>query len=90
MRFYTMTPIQDWEKMADIVAKEGRGDDWVRWGAVKGLSDGSLGSRTAVFHDDYADAAGQRGVRVNSLGESAHLGDGRRQTRPAGCNTRYW
>jgi predicted amidohydrolase YtcJ len=67
MRFYTMTPIQDWEKMADIVAKEGRGDDWVRWGAVKGLSDGSLGSRTAVFHDDYADAAGQRGVRVNTL-----------------------
>ena len=67
MRFYTMTPIQDWEKMVAIVAKDGRGDDWVRWGAVKGLSDGSLGSRTAVFHDDYADAAGQRGVRVNSL-----------------------
>jgi predicted amidohydrolase YtcJ len=67
MRFYAMTPIQDWEKMVAIVAKDGRGDDWVRWGAVKGLSDGSLGSRTAVFHDDYADAAGQRGVRVNSL-----------------------
>ena len=67
MRFYTMTPIQDWEKMVAIVASEGRGDDWVRWGAVKGLSDGSLGSRTAVFHSDYTDAAGQRGVRVNSL-----------------------
>jgi len=67
MRFYTMVPIQDWEKMADIVAKEGRGDDWVRWGAVKGLSDGSLGSRTAVFHSDYTDAAGQRGVRVMSI-----------------------
>ena len=60
MRFYTMTPIQDWEKMVAIVAKDGRGDDWVRWGAVKGLSDGSLGSRTAVFHNDYSDAAGQR------------------------------
>lgn len=66
MRFYTMVPIQDWQKMVDIVAKEGRGDDWVRWGAVKGLSDGSLGSRTAVFHNDYTDAAGQRGVRVNT------------------------
>ncbi len=66
MRFYAMVPIQDWEKMAAIVAKEGRGDDWVRWGAVKGLADGSLGSRTAVFHDDYTDAPGQRGVRVIS------------------------
>jgi predicted amidohydrolase YtcJ len=67
MRFYAMTPIQDWEKMVGIVEKDGRGDDWVRWGAVKGLADGSLGSRTAVFHSDYSDAVGQKGVRVNSL-----------------------
>lgn len=66
MRFYTMVPIRDWQKMAAIVAKEGRGDDWVRWGAVKGLADGSLGSYTAVFHRDYSDAPGQRGVRVIS------------------------
>jgi predicted amidohydrolase YtcJ len=31
------------------------------------LADGSLGSRTALFHDDYADAPGQRGVRVIGL-----------------------
>jgi predicted amidohydrolase YtcJ len=67
MRFYAFTPLQDWQKMVDIVAREGRGDDWVRWGAVKGLADGSLGSRTAVFHDDYSDAPGQRGVRVIGL-----------------------
>jgi predicted amidohydrolase YtcJ len=67
MRFYAMVPLKDWEKMAAIVKQEGRGDDWVRWGAVKGLSDGSLGSRTAVFHDDYTDAPGQRGVRVIGL-----------------------
>jgi len=67
MRFYAMVPLVDWEKMAAIVAKEGRGDDWVRWGAVKGLADGSLGSRTAVFTDPYADAPDQRGVRVTSL-----------------------
>lgn len=69
MRFYAMVPLSDWEKMAAIVVKEGRGDDWVRWGAVKGLADGSLGSRTAVFHDDYTDARGQRGVRVMSLAD---------------------
>lgn len=67
MRFYAFVPIADWEKMATIVAEEGRGDDWLRWGAVKALADGSLGSRTALFYDDYTDAPGQRGVRVTSL-----------------------
>ena len=67
IRFYAFTPLADWEKMAAIVAKEGRGDDWVRWGAVKGLVDGSLGSRTAVFHEPYSDAHDQHGVRVASL-----------------------
>lgn len=69
MRFYAFVPLADWEKMVAIVAEEGRGDDWVRWGAVKALADGSLGSRTAVFYDDYADAPGQRGVRVTSLAD---------------------
>ncbi|WP_228726974.1 amidohydrolase [Novosphingobium aureum] len=66
-RFQAYVPLADWEKMAAIVAEEGTGDDWLRWGKVKGLSDGSLGSRTAVFYDDYADAPGQKGVRVTGL-----------------------
>lgn len=64
VRFYAFVPIADWEKMVRIVAEEGRGDDWVRWGAVKVLADGSLGSRTAQFYDDYTDAPGQRGIWV--------------------------
>ena len=67
MRFYAFVPLVDWEKMATIVAHEGRGDDWVRWGALKALADGSLGSRTAVFHQPYSDAPDQKGVRVTSL-----------------------
>jgi predicted amidohydrolase YtcJ len=67
MRFYAFVPIADWEKMVKIVAEEGRGDDWVRWGGVKGLADGSLGSRTALFRDVYTDAPGQHGVRVIGL-----------------------
>ncbi|MBW4330553.1 amidohydrolase [Stakelama sp. CBK3Z-3] len=69
LRFYAFVPIADWEKMAGIVAEEGRGDDWLRWGAVKALADGSLGSRTAVFYDDYTDAPGQQGVRVTPLND---------------------
>ena len=67
MRFYCFVPIADHAKLLGIIAEEGKGDDWVRWGGVKGLADGSLGSRTAMFKADYSDAPGQRGVRVISL-----------------------
>jgi predicted amidohydrolase YtcJ len=69
LRFYCFVPARDWEKMAAIVKSDGRGDEWVRWGGVKALADGSLGSRTAVFHDPYTDAHNQSGVRVTSLGD---------------------
>ena len=46
VRFYSFVPMRDWEKMAALVREEGRGDEWVRWGGVKALADGSLGSRT--------------------------------------------
>lgn len=64
VRFYAFVPLADWEKLAAIVATEGRGDDWVRWGGVKGLADGSLGSRTAKFYDAYADAPSEHGIWV--------------------------
>ena len=64
MRFYSFVPLVDWEKMAEIVRTDGRGDDWVRWGAMKGLVDGSLGSRTALFHDHYDDAPDTKGIVV--------------------------
>ncbi|MEH6676879.1 amidohydrolase [Phenylobacterium sp.] len=69
MRFYSFVPLQDWEKMAGFVARNGRGDDWVRWGGVKGLADGSLGSRTALFYEPYSDAPDQHGTRVMALND---------------------
>jgi predicted amidohydrolase YtcJ len=46
-----------------------------RWGAVKALADGSLGSRTAVFGDGYTDAHDQHGVRVTRLADlKAYVG----------------
>jgi predicted amidohydrolase YtcJ len=62
LRFYSFVPLADWERMAALVKAEGRGDDWVRWGALKCVSDGSLGARTARFYEPYIDAPGQRGV----------------------------
>ena len=67
MRFFSFVPLSDWEKLADIIKKDGRGDDWVRWGGLKALADGSLGSRTALFHRPYDDQPGTHGIRVNTL-----------------------
>lgn len=69
MRFYAFVPAVDWQKMVAIVKTDGRGDDWLRWGAIKALGDGSLGSRTAVFREPYTDAPSQSGVRVTSLAD---------------------
>jgi predicted amidohydrolase YtcJ len=72
MRFYSMVPLADWQRMAALVKEEGRGDDWVRWGTLKCVSDGSLGARTARFYEPYVDAREQRGVwstRVEDMRE---------------------
>ena len=76
MRFNSMVPIQDWRKIAATIAEEGRGDAWVRWGGVKGLADGSLGSRTALFYAPYSDAPNWSGVRILPLDELRDLVDG--------------
>jgi len=65
MRFYSFVPLKDWEKMAAEVKADGRGDDWVRWGAMKGLMDGSLGSRTALFKQAYSDDPATHGIALD-------------------------
>jgi predicted amidohydrolase YtcJ len=67
MRFISYLPLSDWEKVAAMVRREGTGDDWLRWGGLKALADGSLGSRTALFYEPYDDSPGTRGIRVNTL-----------------------
>lgn len=47
LRVYSFLPLSDWELVDAFVAQEGRGDDWLRWGGLKGFVDGSLGSTTA-------------------------------------------
>lgn len=64
LRFYCYTATKYWRKLAEIVREEGKGDDWVRWGGVKALYDGSLGSHTALFREAYSDDLDQSGVRT--------------------------
>ena len=72
IRFNSFVPLADWERMAALVKAEGRGDDWVRWGSLKCVSDGSLGARTARFHLPYGDAPSQRGVWTTTLDNMRH------------------
>jgi predicted amidohydrolase YtcJ len=55
-------PLADWRRVADTVARLGRGDDEVWIGGVKGYVDGSLGSTTALFYEPYADDPSTPGV----------------------------
>ncbi len=63
-RVYAFVPLLTWRRLADTVRAAGRGDEWLRWGGLKGFMDGSLGSTTAAFYDPYLDAPGSRGLLV--------------------------
>jgi predicted amidohydrolase YtcJ len=71
-RIYGVVPLADWEKLRDVVAKkeygggDGRGDEWLRVGGLKGFVDGSLGSHTAAFEQPFNDAPKDRGLLVNT------------------------
>jgi hypothetical protein len=67
-RIYCAVPLDGWARLRDLIASrelggtDGRGDAWLNIGVVKGFVDGSLGSRTAAFHEPYDDAPGERGL----------------------------
>lgn len=64
LRIYSFVPIADWQRMAEYVRNNGRGDNMLRWGALKGFVDGSLGSTTAWFYKPYDDAPNTTGLLV--------------------------
>ena len=71
-RIYGVVPLADWEQLREAVAQkqyggtDGRGDEWLRVGGLKGFVDGSLGSHTAAFHQPFVDAPNDRGLLVNT------------------------
>lgn len=64
LRAYLYLPLAQWRAVADTIRIFGAGDDWVRIAGVKGVVDGSAGSRTAYFFDAFADSAGYAGLLV--------------------------
>jgi predicted amidohydrolase YtcJ len=67
-RVYAAVPLSSWDRLRDTLAARGgdRGDEWLRIGGLKGFVDGSLGSKTAAFHEPFTDAPGNIGLLVNS------------------------
>jgi predicted amidohydrolase YtcJ len=65
-RIYAAVPLATWEQLRDTVAARGRGDAWLRIGALKGFVDGSLGSHTAAMLQPFADAPSDTGLFVNT------------------------
>jgi predicted amidohydrolase YtcJ len=71
-RIYAAVPLADWSKLNETVqartygGADGRGNDWLRIGLLKGFVDGSLGSHTAAFHQPFDDAPADRGLLVNT------------------------
>ena len=70
-RIQAAVPLATWERLREAVAAkrfgpDGRGDAWLKVGALKGFVDGSLGSHTAAFHQPFADAPGDRGLFVTT------------------------
>jgi len=65
-RIYAAVPLATWEQLRDTVASRGRGDAWLRIGALKGFVDGSLGSHTAAMLEPFTDAPSDTGLFVNT------------------------
>ncbi len=69
LRIYSFVPLATWQKLSDFIKQNGRGDEMLRWGALKGFVDGSLGSTTAWFYAPYLDDPTTSGLLVNDTGK---------------------
>ena len=66
-RIHAAVPLATWPRLVERVrARGGTGDAWLRYGALKGFVDGSLGSHTAAMLEPFTDAPGDRGFYVTS------------------------
>ncbi|HEX8332466.1 MAG TPA: amidohydrolase, partial [Segetibacter sp.] len=64
LRIYSFVPLSSWARLDSFVEKNGKGDNMLRWGALKGFVDGSLGSTTAWFYKPYKDDPSTSGFTV--------------------------
>ena len=66
-RIYAVSPLTQWERLANTGVRAGFGDDMLRIGGLKGFSDGSLGSSTAWFLEAYEGAGDNFGLPADEM-----------------------
>src|SRR6185503_6927968 len=61
-RIYAVAPLPAWERLAQAGVRAHFGSEMLRVGGLKGFSDGSLGSTTALFYEPYRDEPNTSGL----------------------------
>lgn len=61
-RIYAVSPLPAWERLAQTGMRAHFGSEMLRVGGLKGFSDGSLGSTTALLYDPYLDEPSTSGL----------------------------
>ena len=67
VRIYAAVPLAEWQDLAADIERNGRGDEMLTTGALKGFMDGSLGSHTAAMLEPFSDAPDDSGMLINTV-----------------------
>jgi hypothetical protein len=68
-RINVWRPVGAMKSLIDAGVRSGLGDDWIRIGAIKILSDGSMGAGTAAFFEPYTDEPTTSGLLLYPVEE---------------------
>ena len=66
-RIYAVSPLPAWERVARTGVRAHFGSAMLRVGGLKGFSDGSLGSTTALFYEPYRDDPSTSGIAGDEM-----------------------
>jgi predicted amidohydrolase YtcJ len=66
-RIYAVPIETEWESLAKLGLRRNFGSDYFRTGALKGFTDGSLGSSTAYFFEPFLDSPGNHGLLSDEM-----------------------
>jgi predicted amidohydrolase YtcJ len=66
-RIYAIPLATEWVPHLDLGIRRGFGSPWLRIGALKGFTDGSLGSSTALFFQPYPDQPETSGLLTDEM-----------------------
>jgi predicted amidohydrolase YtcJ len=73
IRAYVLTPLESWQDASALISEQGMGDEMLRWGGLKALVDGALGSATAWMYEPYTDEPDNAGFPIMNMTEVQSL-----------------